>query len=115
MSFCKCLEPIDVKQRVFDIIDEVKEFFIAVCIVIIYFVKLLFDCIQIEDFDDALDDVYDEWSDIMFGFGRLFGNMRGIVYISMPGDKRHVDKVTYRYKTTGCCRSLNHKGCRVAK
>jgi hypothetical protein len=112
MSFCKCLETIDVKQRLFDIVDEIQEFIVAIYWAIVCLVKWAFNKESIGSVYELIDCVYDEWSDIMFGFGRLFGNIRGVVYISMPGDKRHIEKITYLYEKTGCCRSLNHKGCR---
>ena len=47
----------------------------------------------------------DEVSDVMFSIGRLVGAMRGVHYVSMPGDKLHWKKITRRMQEYGCIRS----------
>jgi hypothetical protein len=110
--FCKCLEPISVRQRLVDIFDELFEFVCALTMVLIYIVKWAIGSAHGWQVREAYDDMCDEASDIMFGIGRLFGNLRGMVYVSVPGDKLHVDKINNRIAQTGCCRSMNHPGCR---
>lgn len=111
-AFCKCLEPISVRQRFVDIIDELVEFVIALMMFVICCCKWFFGKADELQVRNAYHDMCDEASDIMFGIGRLIGNMRGIVYVSVPGDKQHVDKINRRIAETKCCRSLNHPGCR---
>lgn len=111
--FCKCLAPISLKQRFFDIWDELIEFVVALMtLVMLWFKKFVCGTVSFEQLHEAYEEVCDEASDVMFGIGRFIGNLRGVVYTPMPGDKRHVDKIAYRFKITGCCRSLNHPGCR---
>lgn len=112
-TFCKCLAPISLNQRFFDICDELIEFVIALMtFVILCIKKLVCDTVSTTQLHEAYNEVCDEASDIMFGIGRFIGNLRGVVYIPIPGDKRHVDKITSRFTKTGCCRSMNHPGCR---
>ena len=51
---------------------------------------------------------WDEASDIAYGVGRLLGGLRGRVYISIPGDRRHVAKIEARMREYGCIRSKRH-------
>lgn len=111
-QFCKCLAPISVRQRIVDIFDELFEFVCALTMVLIYIVKWAIGSAHGWQVREAYNDMCDEASDIMFGIGRLIGNLRGTVYVSVPGDKLHVDKINKRIAQTGCCRSMNHPGCR---
>ena len=75
------------------------------------------DCLTVRGARDALRDVWDEmveWaeepsldevSDVMFGIGRFLGGLAGRVYVRMPGDRRHVAKITARMRSQGCVRS----------
>ncbi len=54
------------------------------------------------------EELKDEVSDVMFGFGRLFGYMCGRVYVGMWFDERHVKKIEGRMEEYGCVRSKRH-------
>ena len=54
------------------------------------------------------DELKDEVSDVMFGFGRLLGYMCGRVYVRMWFDERHIAKIEKRFTETGCVRSKRH-------
>jgi hypothetical protein len=56
----------------------------------------------------SMEELKDEVSDVMFGFGRLFGYMCGRVYVRMWFDERHIAKIEKRFKETGCVRSKRH-------
>ena len=47
----------------------------------------------------------DEWSDIMYGIGRLIGAIIGREYVRVPGDGRHFNKIAKRMANYGCIRS----------
>ena len=50
----------------------------------------------------------DEWSDVVFGVGRLLGYFWGVKYVSLWGDERHVKKIEARMLEHGCVRSKRH-------
>ena len=56
----------------------------------------------------SVEELKDEVSDVMFGFGRLLGYMCGRVYVRMWFDERHIAKIEKRFKETGCVRSKRH-------
>jgi len=56
----------------------------------------------------SCEELKDEVSDVMFGFGRLLGYMCGRVYVRMWFDERHISKIEKRFKETGCVRSKRH-------
>ncbi len=82
MHYCKCMRPMGIKPAIEAIYDEMVEF--------------------------VEDPSADEFSDIMFGFGRLFAALVGRTYFRMPFDARHVKKVEGRMGEHGCIRSLRH-------
>jgi hypothetical protein len=53
----------------------------------------------------SFDEFCDELSDVMFGIGRLVAGFRGKVYVRMPGDRRHIEKINVRMMKQGCVRS----------
>ena len=56
----------------------------------------------------SMEELKDEVSDVMFGFGRLLGYMCDRVYVRMWFDERHIAKIEKRFKETGCVRSKRH-------
>jgi NTP pyrophosphatase (non-canonical NTP hydrolase) len=56
----------------------------------------------------SVEELKDEVSDVMFGFGRLAGYMCGRVYVKMWYDERHVRKIEKRMEEYGCVRSRRH-------
>ena len=56
----------------------------------------------------SVEELKDEVSDVMFGFGRLLGYMCGKVYVKMWYDERHVRKIEKRMEEYGCVRSKRH-------
>ena len=88
MKFCGCVsnESGEGWQRVKDIWDEVVE---------LAEVK-------------SMDEFWDEWSDVVFGVGRLLGYFCGVNYIPIYGDERHVKKIEARMEEYGCVRSKRH-------
>lgn len=48
---------------------------------------------------------WDEGSDIFFGVGRLVAGIFGKVYVHVPGDRLHVEKINMRMVEYGCIRS----------
>ena len=56
----------------------------------------------------TLDEFWDEWSDVVFGIGRLVGYFWGIKYVSLYGDERHIQKIKTRMQEYGCVRSRRH-------
>ena len=54
------------------------------------------------------EELKDEVSDVMFGFGRLLGYLCGRVYVKMWLDERHVKKIEGRMEEYGCVRSKRH-------
>lgn len=57
---------------------------------------------------NTLDEFWDEWSDVVFGLGRLVGYFWGIKYVSLYGDERHIQKINSRMEEYGCVRSRRH-------
>jgi NTP pyrophosphatase (non-canonical NTP hydrolase) len=51
----------------------------------------------------SVEELKDELSDVMFGFGRL-----ARIYVRMWFDERHIAKIEKRFKETGCVRSRRH-------
>jgi len=51
---------------------------------------------------------WDEWSDICWALGRLLGSMMNRLYVHVPGDTRHVEKIHRRMQEHGCVRSDRH-------
>jgi len=88
MKYCGCLrnENGDLCLRLKEIVDEVVELWQA----------------------RSCEEVKDEVSDVMFGFGRLLGYMCGRVYVKMWLDDRHVKKIEGRMEECGCVRSKRH-------
>jgi hypothetical protein len=87
-EFCRCVsnKEDELGQRLIDIWDEVVEL------------------AEVKSWDEFLD----EWSDVVFGFGRLLGWFCGVKYVSLWGDERHVRKVEARMRAYGCVRSKRH-------
>ena len=56
----------------------------------------------------SMEELKDEVSDVMFGFGRLLGYLCGRVYVKMWFDERHVKKIEGRMEEYGCVRSKRH-------
>lgn len=79
MEACKCLDVLGVWYALKCIIDEVVEF--------------------------VREPSRDELSDICWGVGRLVGALLGKVYVRVPGDRLHYEKVMSRYEEYGCVRS----------
>ena len=50
----------------------------------------------------------DEFSDVMFGFGRLLGGLLNKRYVRMPFDRNHIEKIEKRYEKYACIRSERH-------
>jgi hypothetical protein len=92
---CKCIKIKNVfPYGIDDILSEIGEFILA----IIYFI------LGMASFYEILD----EFSDVMFGVGRLIGGVFGILYISMPFDGIHIKKINKRFLEYGCCRSKRY-------
>jgi hypothetical protein len=91
MEFCDCIsyKKEDFLKKVVEICDEVVEL------------------TEVKSWDEFLD----EWSDIVFEFGRLTGWFFGIDYVSIWGDERHVEKIKARMREYGCVRSKRHLVC----
>ena len=87
-EFCGCVseKEFDLRQRVLELRDEAVELF------------------EVKSWDEFKD----EWSDIMWGVGRLLGNLMGKAYIWIWGDGLHVDKMRRRMQEHGCVRSARH-------
>jgi hypothetical protein len=79
VDYCKCMGVRKGKDAWMDIWDELKEF--------------------------VEEPSKDEFSDIMFGIGRLVAGFVGKVYVRMPFDGLHVDKINARMAKQGCVRS----------
>jgi hypothetical protein len=79
MRYCDCMGVRGVKDALRDILDELKEF--------------------------VEEPSKDEFSDIMFGVGRLVAGIFGKVYVHVPGDHLHVEKINMRMEKQGCVRS----------
>jgi len=88
MEYCACItnHKGEWRVRLLDIWDEVLEL------------------IEVKTWDEFLD----EWSDVVFGVGRLLGYYWGVQYLSLYGDERHVAKITKRMMEYGCVRSRRH-------
>jgi hypothetical protein len=87
-EFCGCVseKEFDKRQRVLDLWDEVVELF------------------EVRSWDEFKD----EWSDVVWGVGRLLGNLVGRAYIRIWGDELHVEKMKRRMQERGCVRSARH-------
>jgi hypothetical protein len=64
----------------------------------------LVELVEVKTWDEFLD----EWSDVVFGIGRLIGWLYGVNYVSVYGDQRHVNKIKKRMQEYGCVRSKRH-------
>jgi len=53
----------------------------------------------------SFEELADEWSDIMYGIGRLAAGIVGREYVRVPGDGRHFNKIATRMANYGCIRS----------
>jgi hypothetical protein len=62
------------------------------------------ELVEVQTWDEFLD----EWSDVVFGLGRLVGWLYGVNYVSVYGDQRHVNKIKKRMQEYGCVRSKRH-------
>ncbi len=80
--YCSCMEKKGVRDGLRDILDEAVEWF-----------------------DEPS---MDEFSDVMWGIGRLLAGLFGKVYVRMPWDRRHYNKVMARMDEFGCVRSKRH-------
>jgi len=89
--FCGCVrnERGDFAQRLSDIWDEMIE---------------LVEVKSVADF-------WDEFSDIMFGMGRLVGYFKGLPYVRFWGDNSCIEKKMQRMREYGCTRSKRHLRC----
>ena len=87
-KFCGCVseKEFDLRQRVLDLWDEVVEL------------------VEVKTWADFKD----ELSDVVWGLGRLLGNLVGKAYIRVWGDGLHVDKIKKRMLQHGCVRSARH-------
>jgi len=61
----------------------------------------------------SVDEFWDEWSDIVFGLGRLVGYFKGVGYVRVWGDERCVYKKMRRMSEYGCTRSRRHLFCGI--
>lgn len=93
INFCGCVRngPDDFVKRLSDIWDEVVE---------------LVEVKSVAEF-------WDEWSDIMFGMGRLVGYFKGVSYVRVWGDDSCVEKKMQRMRDYGCSRSKRHLFCGI--
>ena len=82
MEFCKCMKVMQFREAWAAIWDELIEW--------------------------VEEPSKDEFSDIMWGVGRLIAGVFGKVYVSMPFDGLHREKVEARIKKFGCVRSERH-------
>jgi hypothetical protein len=80
--YCDCMAPVGVRQGVADIWDELKEY--------------------------VEEPSMDEFSDVMYGLGRLIAGLFGKSYFRMPFDTLHVEKIQGRMSEFGCIRSRRH-------
>lgn len=85
MEFCGCVsnKEGELSNRLRDIWDEV---------------------VEVKDADEFLD----EWSDVMWGVGRLIGYFKKVDYVRVWGDEKHVEKIKKRMDEYGCVRSRRH-------
>ena len=82
MNYCRCLQPVSLKDGITQLKDEFIEF--------------------LEE--PSLDEI----SDCTYALGRLCAGMFGKVYFSMPLDGRHITKIQKRMEEHGCIRSKRH-------
>jgi len=61
----------------------------------------------------SVDEFWDEWSDIVFGLGRLVGYFKGVGYVRVWGDEKCVKKKIQRMLEYGCTRSKRHLFCGI--
>lgn len=80
--YCNCMHVLRGKAALAPLWDEMKEF--------------------------VEEPSMDEFSDIMWGVGRLIGGVFGKVYVKMPFDGLHRKKVDARMVEFGCVRSKRH-------
>lgn len=80
--YCNCMRVLQGKAALAPLWDEMKEF--------------------------VEEPSMDEFSDIMWGIGRLIAGLFGKVYIKMPFDGLHREKVDARMVEFGCVRSKRH-------
>lgn len=81
-NYCKCMVPLDLSKAITALKEEVIEFIEKPSM--------------------------DELSDCTFGMGRLIAGLFGRVYISMPLDGRHKQKIEDRMQEYGCIRSKRY-------
>jgi hypothetical protein len=88
MEFCGCVQNKegDLVNRLTDIWDEVVEL------------------VEVKD----MNEFWDEWSDVVWGVGRLVGYFIGLKYVRIYGDERHYVKIKERMEGYGCVRSRRH-------
>jgi len=91
VEFCDCVSngSGEWRNRIVDIWDELVEL------------------IEVKSWDEFLD----EWSDVVFGFGRLLGWAWGVKYVHLYGAERHIEKIKRRMAEYGCVRSRRHLVC----
>ena len=82
ITWCRCMQPVPVRQALRDIADETVEL--------------------------LREPSRDELSDIAYGIGRLLGALTGRTYVPVPGGARHVRKIEERMAEYGCIRSRRH-------
>jgi len=61
----------------------------------------LWELFEVKSFEEFKD----ELSDIAWGIGRIIGGFLGKVYVRVPGDGIHYEKVVARIEDYGCMRS----------
>lgn len=88
LEFCGCVSnrSDEWRNRFVDIWDEIVEL------------------VEVKSWDEFLD----EWSDVVFGFGRLLGWAWGVNYVHLYGAERHIEKIKRRMAKYGCVRSKRH-------
>jgi hypothetical protein len=80
--YCGCFRVLSAREALRDIGDEAQEWF--------------------------AEPSLDEFSDVMWGVGRLIGGLCGVEYVRVPGDRRHAEKISARMAEYGCVRSKRH-------
>lgn len=103
-AYCACIDNEgNIIQRVKDIWDEVLELSVELWTLLCFLMP--WSCATKDDIATVWDNILDEWSDCVFGFGRLFGNLVGRPYIPVWGAGRHEHKIAKRMREFGCVRS----------
>lgn len=93
MKWCNCMKPRGFRDAIADIfsmhlVDGKRR-------------GEMYELFEAKSFEEFVD----EASDIAWGAGRLVAGLFGKVYVRVPGDRRHYDKVAARMSDYGCTRS----------